>query len=176
MASTKPVVVEYSVFGELLPVLSPAAQDVYECLLNNGIYAFQPNCHMDIDVVKAALGCYYGLVRAVFIQSPQPAYVDICPANELTSPGFCQFLFTGIHEAFFPDTLEHDCYVVFHPLQEQATSEQLVPIPIAVAENRELPGMNLQYLHRNPEWKPYSRPKILDLPHGDDLDDIEQQL
>ena len=43
---------------------------------------------MDVDVVKAALGCYYGLVRTVFIQSPQAAYVDICPGNELTSPGF----------------------------------------------------------------------------------------
>ena len=30
---------------------------------------------MDIDVVKSALGCYYGLVWAVFIQSPQAAYV-----------------------------------------------------------------------------------------------------
>ena len=42
MASAKPVVIEYSVFGELLPVLSPVAQDVYGCLLNNGIYAFHP--------------------------------------------------------------------------------------------------------------------------------------
>ena len=41
MASNMPVFVEYSVFGEL-PVLSAAAQDVYGCLLNNGIYAFLP--------------------------------------------------------------------------------------------------------------------------------------
>ena len=171
MASNTPVIVEYSVFGEL-PVLSLAAQDVYGCLLNNGIYAFQPNCHMDVDVVKSALGCYYGLVWAVFIQSPQAAYVDICPGNELTSPGFCQFFFTGIHAASFPDTPECDCYVVFHPLQEQARSNQLVNMAIAIAENHELPGMNLQYFHRNPEWKPNSRPKLLDLPFGDDLDDI----
>ena len=112
----------------------------------------------------------------MFIQSPQASYVDICPGNELTSPGFCHFFFSGIHSASFPDTPEHDCYVIFHPLQEKTRSDQLFTMAIAIAENRELPGMNLQYLHRNPEWKPYSRPKLLDFPTGDDLDDIEQQL
>ena len=116
------------------------------------------------------------LFGAVFIQSPQAAYVDTCPSNELTTPGFRRFFFTGSHAASFPDTPECDCYVVFHPLQAQARSDQLVNMAIAVAENRELLGINLQYLHRNPEWKPYSRLKLLDLPSGDDLDDIEQQL
>ena len=55
MASNTPVV-EYSVFGEL-PTLNPAAQDVYGCLLNNGLYVFQPECHMHIDIIKAAMGC-----------------------------------------------------------------------------------------------------------------------
>ena len=115
---------------------------------------------MDIDVVKAALGCYYGLVRTVFIQSPQAAYVDICPGNELTSPGFHWFFFSGIHSASFPDTSECDCNVIFHTLQEKTRSDQLVTMAIAIAENCKLPGMNIQYLHRNPEWKPYSRPKL----------------
>ena len=92
MASNTPVdssvVVDYSVFGEELPMLNSVAQDVYSCLLNNGVYAFQPNCRMDVNIVKAALGCYYGIVQSVYIQSPQVAYVDICPGNELTSPGF----------------------------------------------------------------------------------------
>ena len=47
---------------------------------------------------------------------------------------------------------------------------------VAIADNKELSGMNLQYFHRNPEWKPYARPKLLDLPSGDDLDAFEQQL
>ena len=172
MASNTPidtsVVVDYSVFREELPTLSPVAQDVYGCLLNNGIYAFQPNCKMDVDIVKAALGCYFG--------HPQVAYVDICPINELTSPGFRRFFFSGIHRASFPDNPTHDCNVVFNPLVEMVRSDQLYTMARAIADNQELSGMNLQYFHRNPEWKPYSRPKLLDLPSGDDLDDIEQEL
>ena len=180
MASNTPfdtsVVVDYSVFREELPTLSPAAQDVHGCLLNNGIYAFQPNCKMDVDIVKAALGCYFGIVRSVYIQSPQVAYVDVCPGNELTSPGLHRFFFTGIHRASFPDNPTHDCNVVFNPLVEMIRSDQLYTMAAAIVNNQELSGMNLQYFHRNPEWNPYSRPKLLDLPSGDDLDDIEQQL
>ena len=66
MASNTPVdtsvVVDYFVFGEELPMLNPVAPDVYGCLLNNGLYAFQLNCKMDVDIVKAALRCYYGTV------------------------------------------------------------------------------------------------------------------
>ena len=80
--------VEFSVFGVELPRLYPYAQDVYGCLLNNRMYVFQPNCKMDLRVVKAALGCYYQTVYFVYIQSPQVAYVDICIGKELTSPGF----------------------------------------------------------------------------------------
>ena len=50
-----------SIFNEL-PSLSPTAQDVYGCLLNNGLYVFQPECNMHIDVVKAAMGWYFRLV------------------------------------------------------------------------------------------------------------------
>ena len=153
MASNTPVdtsvVVDYSVFGEELPTLSPVAQDLYGCLLNNRIYAFQPNCKMDVDIVKAALGCYFGIVHSVYIQSPQVTYVDICPGNELTSPGFHQFFFTGIHRASFPDNPTHDCNVVFSPLLR---SDQLYTMGRAIADNQELSGMNLQYFHRNPEY------------------------
>ena len=77
--------VDFSVFGVELPRLNPYAQDVYGCLLNNGMYVFQPNCKINIQV---ALGCYYQTVRLVYIQSPQVVYVDICIGKELTSPGF----------------------------------------------------------------------------------------
>ena len=65
--------VDFSVFGVELPRLNPYAQDVYGCLLNNGMYVFQPNCKMDLRVVKAALSCYYQTVHSVYIQSPQVA-------------------------------------------------------------------------------------------------------
>ena len=110
--------VDFSVFGVELPRLNPYAQDMYGCLLNNGMYVFQPNCKMDLRVVKAALGCYYQTVRLVYIQSPQVAYVDICIGKELTSPGFWQYFFTGIHRATFPENPVLDCNVVFSPLSE----------------------------------------------------------
>ena len=80
--------VDFSVFGVELPRLNPYAQDVYGYLLNNEMYVFQPNCKMDLQVVKAALGCYFQTVRLVYIQRSQVAYVDICIGKELTSPGF----------------------------------------------------------------------------------------
>ena len=90
-------VVDFTVFGVELPRLSAYAQDVYGCLLNNGMYMFQPNCKMDLPLVKAALGCYYPTVRSVYIQSPQVAFIDISIGKELTSPGFRQYFYTGIH-------------------------------------------------------------------------------
>ena len=71
-------VVDFSVFRVELPRLNPYAQDVYGCLLNNRMYMFQPNCKMDLPLVKAALGCYYPTVHSVYIQSPQVAFLDIC--------------------------------------------------------------------------------------------------
>ena len=73
--------INFAVFGEELSRLSLYAQDVYGCLLNNGIRVFQPNCRMDVDIVKAALGCYYSIVHLVYIQSIQVAYMDVCPGN-----------------------------------------------------------------------------------------------
>ena len=70
-------VVDFSVFSVELPRLNPYAQDVYSCLLNNGMYMFQPNCKMDLPLVKAALGCYYPIVHSVYIQSPQVAFINI---------------------------------------------------------------------------------------------------
>ena len=180
MASNTPVdtsiVVDYSVFGEELPTLSPHAQDVYGCLLNNGIYAFQPNCKMDVKIIETVLGCYYGTVRFVYLQSPQVAYVDICLGNELISPGFHRFFLSGIHRASFPDTPQLDCNVVFNPLEKMIRPDQLYNFAMAIAENKELSRMNIQYFHSNPNWNPNCRPKLLDLPSGADLDDIEQQL
>ena len=79
-------------------------------------------------------------------------------------------------QASFPDNPTHYCNVVFNPLVEMVRSDQFYTMAIAIADNQELSGMNLQYFHWNPEWKPYSQPKLLDLPSGDDLDDIEQEL
>ena len=66
--------------------------------------------------------------------------------------------------------------MVFHPLQEWLEPDRMLSLAIAISEGHELPGMNLFYLHKNPEWRPSYRPKILHLPLTDDLDDIQQQL
>ena len=168
--------IDFSVFGMELPRLNPYAQDVYGCLLNNGMYVFQPNCKMDLRVVEAALGCYYQTVHLVYIQSPQVAYVDICIGKGLTSPGFQQFFYTGIHRVSFPDNPVLDCNVVFSPLSESIQSDQLYTMAVAIADHKELPGMNLHYFHRNLGWNYLARPKLLDLPSGDELDLLGQQL
>ena len=131
---------------------------------------------MDLRVVKAALGCYYQTVRSVNIQSPQVAYVDICIGKELSSPGFQQYFFTGIHRATFPENPVLDYNVVFSPLSESVRSDQVYFMAVAIADQKELPGMNLQYFHRNLGWNYLARPKLLDLPSGDELDLIGQQL
>ena len=61
MASYAPNVDGSSNFDEL-PDLTPSTLDVYGSLLNNGLYAFQPNMNMDLDVIKSVLGWYYCLV------------------------------------------------------------------------------------------------------------------
>ena len=90
-------VVDFSVFGVELPRLSAYAQYVYGCLLNNGIYMFQPNCKIDLPLVKAALSCYYPTVQSVYIQSPQVAFIDISIGKELTIPRFHQYFYTRLH-------------------------------------------------------------------------------
>ena len=79
-----------SVFEEL-PTLSSASEDVCSCLLNNRLHIVQPHMGMDLEVIKAAMGWYYRLVRAVFIQSPQVAYVDVSLGDAVTSPDFCNY-------------------------------------------------------------------------------------
>ena len=164
-----------SIFDEL-PSLSSSTLNVYGSLLNNGLYVFQPNMNMDLDLIKNVMGWYYHLVQAVYLHSPQAAYIDLCIGDEPVSPEFKKYFLTGIHCAFFPDAPERDCNVVFHPLQERLEPDRMFSLAIAISEGHELPGMNLFYLHKNPEWKPSYRPKILDLPSTDDLDDIQQQL
>ena len=75
----------------------------------------------------------------------------------------------------FPDDPDEGCNVVFHPLQKKARPDQIVTLAISIADGRELPGMNLFYLHLNPDWRPFYRPRIFDLPTGDDLDEIEKK-
>ena len=157
-------------------MLTPHAQDVYGSLLNNGIHIFQPNCQMDLKVVKVVLGCYFKTVCSVYIQSPQVVYVDICIGKELTSPGFHQFFFTGIHRASFPENPVLDCNVVLNPPSEFIRVGQMYALAAAIAVNKQLPGMNLHYFYRNAEWNPHARPKLLDLPTSDDLDLLEQEL
>ena len=94
---------EGSIFTEL-PSLSPAAQDMYSCLLNNGFYVFQPEMNMSLDVIKAVMGWYFCFVHAVYIQSPQAAFVDICIGDEPFSPEFEKYFLSDIHRAFFSDT------------------------------------------------------------------------
>ena len=47
---------------------------------------------------------------------------------------------------------------------------------VAIADHKELPGMNLHYFHRNLGWNYLARPKLLDLPSGDELDLLGQKL
>ena len=171
MASNQEKLVDLSVYGEELPQMSPHVQDIYGSLLNNGMYAFQPQCKMDMDVIKYSLNCHYGLVHSVYFQSPQVAYIDLCLRKELISAEFKGFFFTGIHRAQFPNSLVCDCDVVFHPLAEKIRPDQLYSLAMAKAEDKQLPGMNLNYFHRNPTWNLSLRPKILALPDCE-LDDL----
>ena len=102
--------------------------------------------------------------------------MDICIGKELTSPGFRQYFFTGMHRATFPENSVLDCNVVFSPLSKSVQSNQVYSMAVAIADQKELPGMNLQYFHRNLAWNYLARPKLLDLPSGDELDLIGQQL
>ena len=106
-----------SIFDEL-PSLSSSTLDVYGSLLNNGLYVFQPNMNMDLDVIKNVMGWYYHLVPAVYLHSPQAAYINLCTGDEPVSPEVKKYLLTGIHRTFFTNTLERDCNMVIHPLQE----------------------------------------------------------
>ena len=138
MASYVPKDEKISIFDEL-PSLSSSTSDVYGSLLNNGLYVFQP---------------YYHLVQAVYLHSPQAAYIDLCIGDEPVSPELKKYFLTGIHHTFFTDTPERDFNVVFHPLQEWLEPDRMLSLAIAISKGRELPGMNLFYLHKNPEWRP----------------------
>ena len=58
MASYAPNEEGVSIFNEL-PSLSSSTLDVYGSLLNNGLYVFQPNMNMDLDLIKNVMGWYY---------------------------------------------------------------------------------------------------------------------
>ena len=137
--------------------------EVYGSLLNNGLYVFQPNCLMEVDVVRYAMHCHFDQVRSVYVQSPQVAYVDLCIGKDLITNEFKNHFFTGVHTAHYPNSMVKYCDVIFHPLSLQITPDQVYSFAMAIAEGKELSGMNLHYFYRNPEWNPASRPKILTL-------------
>ena len=61
-------------------------------------------------------------------------------------------------------------------MSEAIQVDQMYTLATAIADNEQLPGMNLQYFYRNAEWNPHARPKLLDLPTSDDLNLYEQEL
>ena len=100
--------INFSVYGKELLQMPPHIHDIDGSLLNNGHYVFQPNCKMEVDVVRYSMRCHFGLVRSVYVQSSQVAYVDLCLGNELMSDEFKAHFFTEIHRADFPDSLVRD--------------------------------------------------------------------
>ena len=66
--------------------------------------------------------------------------------------------------------------MIFSPLSESVCSDQIYSMAVAIADQKALPGMNVDFFHRNLEWNYLARPKLLDLPSGDELGILEQQL
>ena len=97
--------IDFSVYGKELLQMPPHIHEVYGSLLNNGLYVVQPDCLMEVDVVRYSMQCHFGLVRSVYVQSPQVAYVDLCLGNDLLSDEFKNHFFTGIHRANYPNSL-----------------------------------------------------------------------
>ena len=56
---------DFSVYGKELLQMPPYIHEVYGSLLNNGLYVVQPNCKMEVDVVRYSMRCHFGLVRSV---------------------------------------------------------------------------------------------------------------
>ena len=69
-----------------------------------------------------------------------------------------------------------NCNVVLSPLNESAHSDQIYSMAVAIADQKALPGMNLDYFHRNLKWNYLARPKLLELPSGDELDLLGEQI
>ena len=63
----------------------------------------------------------------------------------------------------FPDDPDKDCNVVFHPLQEKVEPDRMVTLAITVGEGRELPGMNLFYLHLTTGPESWTYPLVMTL-------------
>ena len=169
--------IDFSVFGKELLQMPQHIHEVYGSLLNNGLYVFQPKCLMKVDVVRYAMQCHFDQVRSVYVQSPQVAYVNLCIGNDLLTDEFKNHFFTGVHIAHYPNSLVKYCDVIFHPLCSQATPDHIYSFALTIAEGKELPGFNLHYFYRNPEWNLSSRPKILTLPEiDDDLDFVAEDI
>ena len=122
-----------------------------------------------VAIIRLFVWCTFKVLRWLMLIS---ALARNSPAQASNS----SFFYTGIHRASFPDNPVLDCNVVFSPLSESIRSDQLYTMAVAIADHKELPGMNLHYFHRNLGWNYLARPKLLDLPSGDELDLLGQQL
>ena len=105
--------IDFSVFGKELLQMPPHIHQVYGSLLNKRLYVSQPDCLMEIDVVRYSMHCHFDQVRSVYIQSPQVAYVDLCIGNDLLTDEFMNHFFTGVHKANYPHSLVKYCDVLF---------------------------------------------------------------
>ena len=47
--------IDFSVFGKELLQMPPHIHQVYGSLLNNGLYVTQPDCLMEVDVVRYSM-------------------------------------------------------------------------------------------------------------------------
>ena len=131
---------------------------------------------MHIDVVKAVMGWYFRLVHAVYIHSPQAAYVDLCIGDEPVTPELKKYFLTGIHHAFFPDDPHRDCNVVFTLFRNGWSQTECLVWPLLY-----------QRIVNFLEWTCFTcietltghhltGLRSLGLPSSDDLDDIQQQV
>ena len=62
--------IDFSVFGKELLQMPQHIHEVYGSLLNNRLYVSQPNCLMEVDVVRYSMQCHFDQVRSVYVQSP----------------------------------------------------------------------------------------------------------
>ena len=138
----------------------PQVHDVYRSLLNMG--SMHSNLiarwtWMWLNTPWIVIMDWWDLCT---FKGPQVAYVDLCIGNELTSYEFRRHFFTGIHRADFPDSLVKGCDVYFDELAQKIEPDRLHSFAMAITENKQLPGMNLQYFHRIPCGIPLWDPRF----------------
>ena len=50
--------IDFTVYEKELLQMPPHVYDIYGFLLNNGMHAFQPQCKMEMDVLKYSQNCH----------------------------------------------------------------------------------------------------------------------